>query len=245
MIVSSVENGWELIFQPAHGLLAAKIANQFDEANQSALWYETVTAINVHDDFKGDADGEGDQYVTDAGAPRDFTLIDLDADQRFVQAEKKLANSYRKHQWAGLLESTHMEFLYGTEEVSKEMSKLLDREADRRSRTLKELNRSTQELQHAYDLMRWCDRCSLILCQQQLPAMERKLEINQIRDTEHVIWQRDDETIGVEPWPFGSDEFVVGVEVYQIEQLSFVNDNALFKTVDSTVPVSREWTFMS
>ncbi|APZ91808.1 hypothetical protein Fuma_01402 [Fuerstiella marisgermanici] len=35
MIVSNVESGWEIVFQPAHGLLAGKIAEHFDESLRS------------------------------------------------------------------------------------------------------------------------------------------------------------------------------------------------------------------
>ncbi|MDB4999689.1 MAG: hypothetical protein JWR76_766, partial [Mucilaginibacter sp.] len=50
MIVNYTEQGWEIITQRAHGLLAAQVAMQWRKKDRPNRWVETVIAIADHDD---------------------------------------------------------------------------------------------------------------------------------------------------------------------------------------------------
>lgn len=148
MIVRHVRDGWEVIFQPAHGLLAGALAEQLATDRRSAYWFETKTAVAKHEDSKV-AFRSGDRnYVTEAGAPKDFTQVKLSARERFVEVRERLENAYRQHRWIGLLESHHADFLYQDRDVSKSLSQLLEGE---RERTLSELKLTQGDLLNAYD----------------------------------------------------------------------------------------------
>ncbi len=79
MIVNPHPEGWEIILHYTHGLLAGKIAMRLRTDMRSGFWEDIFTAIIEHDDHLLDF-GEKD-YLTDAGAPMDFTLDQRSDDQ--------------------------------------------------------------------------------------------------------------------------------------------------------------------
>ncbi len=93
--------------------------------------------------------------------------------------------------------------------------------------------------------MQWCDRLSLILCQQELPADERFLEISKGPDGERYdIMQRQDQLVTVKPWPFEDDQFTVNVEAAQLSQVKFKNSTELSKALQNAPIEILEWTFV-
>lgn len=70
MIVNNIEAGWEVIFQPAHGMLAGHIAQCLNEQHRTPLWTFTQTAITMHDDESEDFLDHADDYLTELGAPK-------------------------------------------------------------------------------------------------------------------------------------------------------------------------------
>ncbi len=244
MIVTNVEQGWEIIFQPAHGLLAGFLAENFAVNYQTKYWFETKVAITAHDDSKIAFQPGKRNYVTDAGAPKDFTLVSMSARERFIEFRDRLKNAYRKHRWIGLLKSTHADFLYSSQSVSKSLQQLLDQEQEHRKLLTRHLKMKKTDLSQAYEAMHWCDRCSLILCQNKLPAMQRRLEILTTSDGERSeIWKREDETIGIDPWRFTENEFEVSVEVHMLKQLAYENDEELEAALNDCQLQVRCWTF--
>jgi Protein of unknown function (DUF3891) len=99
-------------------------------------------------------------------------------------------------------------------------------------------------LEDTYELLGWCDRASLILCQNALPAMHRHLEISPCRDgTRSEIWLGDSKVVHVEPWPFVEDRFTVSCEVRLVPQLHFSNDRELEKRLLAAATENRQWQF--
>ena len=101
MIVTNVETGWEIVFQQSHGLLAAKLALELKHELRPMYWVETLGAILTHDDYKQPFIGQ--HYVTDVGAPRDFTLVEMSDADRLEETERRIREATRKHRWLGLL----------------------------------------------------------------------------------------------------------------------------------------------
>lgn len=243
MIVSNVESGWEVVFQPSHGLLAAKLAMELKGETRPRYWMETIAAILTHDDYKQPFDGH--HYVTDVGAPKDFSLVSMSDSDRLAETERRITQADRKHRWLGLLISRHAEHLYGDQpDISDDMAKLLQSEQDRRKRVLRKLKLKLSDLEQAYAMLQWCDRCSLILVTNKTPAMQRRIEItHRLHNEPSYLWRREDDLLQIEPWPFASDRVTVGVEVHQLNQLSFRDDAELERRLNDAEIEYREWTF--
>ena len=234
MIVRKTNEGWDIIYQYAHGILAGQIAHQLNHNLRPQLWVETLTAIIEHDDNQ--LDFKEKPYLNLAGMPQDFTEVERSKDENLERAERIFDTAMRKSGFVALLISQHIEFLYG--DLGKEHSgfkKMLAKQKKIRKELRNFYNLNKKEALDYYEILRFCDRCSLILCQQQLPAIERKLEINKsILDEEYFIFQRSDGTISVEPWCFENDKFEVGVEIKSIKDSTFNSNQELKKALDAS-----------
>lgn len=243
MIVRSVAAGWEIIFQSAHALLAGQIASQLKQLPQVDHWAETLAAILDHDDHK-EAFGQN-LYLTDVGAPRDFTQFRQTARERFLEVKRRVEHGYRKHRWIGLLAARHAEELYREVKVSKSLSELLQQERDRRKPLLHELKTTVEALEMAYTVMQWCDRLSLIFCQGEVPAMHRRLEIAPLAGhRSYELWEAEDQRVVIDPWPFQTDVVTIHVEVRTVPQLSFRTDRELEHCLLDSPVEDRRWTLI-
>jgi hypothetical protein len=240
MIVNSHSNGWEIIHQRAHGLLAMIIASHWRKDLRTERWIETMLAIAEHDD--GQVEWEGQNHLTAAGAPADFTLADF----TMVQLKRITKLSQFKSRWVALLISMHMSYLYEVRRgQGKEMDRFLDEQKLNQQKWQKELNITVKQTAEAYALMQWCDRLSLILCRQELPEGERWLDISKGPDNElYRIMQRKDNTVAVFPWPFEEENFELNVEATYLKQLSFGNDEELLHAMKQASVDVKQWQFV-
>jgi len=240
MIVNLTNSGWEIIYHRAHALLAAKIAGEWDR-NQlpTVRFYETIAAISHHDDLEQEWE---DAQLTDAGAPLDFTL---DAESSIEQLANLVESALHRSQWVAMLVSMHVCCLnqsrYGT---SEEWDRFLNGQVEKQEKWRKLLGIDKDEADRAYQFMHWCDRLSLILCQQKLPADERALEItSRLDNRRYDIKQFNDGTVTVEPWPFEKDRFQLHLEVTYLSQLKF-EDNADLQKALREAPIREiAWEF--
>ena len=240
MIVNQISNGWEVIFQRAHEMLAMQIAQYWKKAQRPERWAELLSAISEHDNQQ--EGWRGSRHLTDTGAPIDFTLKGFS----LKQARGVTEVSKYKSRYVSLLISMHTSYLYESlRGQNKETNQFLDDQLELQRNWMKSLRISKSEASKAYNLLQWNDRCSLILCKNQLPADERRLEV--FKDTEgntNFIWQRkDNNSIGVEPWPFEEKEFRVWVESRTLEQLQFKSDEELAKALLAADVEEKVWVF--
>ncbi len=237
MIVNTDPNGWELIHQRAHGLLAMKIASMWRKEERPARWIETLLATAEHDD--GQEDWSGMNHINESGAPLDFIH------KRFnmVQLKRVTEISQHKGQWIALLISMHMSFLYESMRgKSKEIDVFLDQQKKSQQQWRKALKVSLQEIKGAYALMQWCDRFSLILCRNELPEGERFLEVSTGPDgTRYDVIQGADKTVMVKPWPFDEEKFTLSIEACYLSQLSFKNDHELLEKLKTSSIRDKIW----
>lgn len=239
MIVNQDEQGWEVIYHRAHALLAAQIAGHWRRQNAPPRLYETVTAISHHDDLEKEWE---DKNLTPAGAPLDFTL---DRDINLPKLRKHSIDACYRGRWVAMLISMHMSFLIeGMRGESSEIDSFLDEQIERQKQFRQGLQISQQEADEAYAFMQWCDRFSLILCQQQLPVGERALEISKGPDGKRYdVTQLPDGRVSVIPWPFEEKEFTVNVEASYLNQLQFESSAALTIALQTAPIKTLEWTF--
>lgn len=93
--------------------------------------------------------------------------------------------------------------------------------------------------------MQWCDRLSLILCQQKLSDDERFLEISKGPDEQRYdIMQRLDGLVTVKPWPDREKQFAVNVEACDLFQVKFESSAELSQAFQSAPIKVLEWTFV-
>jgi Protein of unknown function (DUF3891) len=240
VIVNATPNGWEIIYHRAHALLAAQLAGQWRRKNAPARLYETLAAISHHDDLEKEWE---EDIVTEAGAPMDFMLSQ---DTDVEKMANLVKNARYRGRWVALLISKHMSRLNEPKRGKiPELDKFLDEQLENQKIWSQELEIENTDIEAAYAFMQWCDRLSLILCQQELPADERWLEISKGPDDERYdIMQRSDHLVTVKPWPFEDEKFTVNIEACNITQLKFKNSAELSQALQESPIKVLEWTFV-
>jgi Protein of unknown function (DUF3891) len=243
MIVTLTKQGWDIIHQQSHALLAMKLAYHWRKEDRSEHWVEVLAAITQHDHFQHG--GDGDVSLTDVGAPKGFTVGSSESTiDSLEQPQTALNEAKQQSRYVGLLLSHHITKLYEPKRgASAELDAFLDEQHEKQRAWRKKLKITKKAVAHDYAVVLWCDRCSLILCQGEVPSDKRRLEVEPLpRGETSYLFQRDDKSIGSEPWPFEEDTFEVSVEVTRLTQLHFATLDELKQAlVDGEVEV-RAWT---
>lgn len=238
MIVNPTPQGWEIIFQRAHALLAARLAYHVQEElrTDDSLWLEMLSSIAEHDD--GQQGWRDRNHLTEAGAPRDLTQQKYDLEQ----ARRVVAESAQKSRWMALMASLHAYHLHSAfQGDSKELDAFLEEQLAYQKILRKSLGINQEASESAYTIMRWCDECSLVLCKMQIPPQGRKLEVGRLpADTPRFIFQQEDK-VCVSPWPFQADTFELSVEYHTVKQLAFKDDEELRQQLSRQSPQVRRW----
>lgn len=242
MIVNPTQNGWQIIYHRAHALLAAQIAGQWRKKDAPPRLYETIAAISHHDDLEKEWE---ENNLNKAGAPKDFTQ-DTEADTNYESLRKHLEKSLYRGRWVALLIAMHLKRINSSKRgACPEADAFLDELAEKQKFWQKDLEISQDEADQAYAFLQWCDRCSLILCQQELPQDERWLEISIAHDGQRYdIKQLNNGLVTVQPWCFEDDRFTVNVEVSSLSQVHFDNNDSLTKALKQAPRKLLEWTFV-
>ncbi|MEZ0540366.1 DUF3891 family protein [Fibrella arboris] len=238
MIVRLVDVGWEIIHQPAHGLLAFQLAMHWHPDKRPQHWPETLIALTEHDD--GQQPYQDRNHLTEAGAPLHFQVLEFTTDQ----ARRMIEVALQKSRWNALMVSMHASFLYEEKRgQSAELDSFLDQQKENQQSWRREYKASKAATQYAYDFVQWCDAFSLILCMNQVPPEGRRLEISIGPDKEHYyVFQRTDGTLSVDPWPYNVPAFSVQVEFNTLAQLQFASDHELYNALQQAPVQVRTWT---
>lgn len=234
MIVLYKDNGWQITTQRAHGMLAAQIAMHWKNIGLPERWLETLLAIAEHDDAENELDGE--DLITDSGGPLNYTMKHFD----LAHCEKLVRHSAIRSQYISLLTSLHMEFLYGKDAKHNKIAEQFLREQKKfRTAVCKKLSVPITELKKIYSFLEWCDAFSLIVCSDQAPPENRKLEISSGPDKIcYELFRLKEDVLVVDPWPFETDHFSVHFETRLIDKMHF-NSSAEFRKVFLTVSVQE------
>lgn len=239
MIVNPLDSGWEIIFQRAHEMLAMQIATHWKKENRPERWAELLSAIAEHDNRQ--ESWKGRRHLNKTGAPMDFTQKGFSAGQ----ANGVTDVARYKSRYVALMISMHASYLYepfrGTID---NINEFLDARLEDQKNWIKSLHMTKENALRDYNILHWTDRCSLVLCKNELPADEHKLEI--FEDTEgktSFISQRKNGTLAIDPWPFQENEFEVWVEARSVDQLTFQDDQELARTLLAVRPTEKKWVF--
>lgn len=222
MIVNYTEQGWEIITQRAHGLLAAQFGMQWRFAERPSRWLETLLAIAEHDDAEVELDSE--DLLTPQGGPVNFAMKTFNQEH----CERLSRFSITKSRYIALLTSMHMEFLHREEEkVNDQAKEFLVQQRRLQEEWRKDLKLEKEAVKKTYSLLEWCDAFSLLICQKQLQPERRSIEISQGPDGErYQLYQVDSNKLTINPWPFETPAFSVSYETRLISQLQFKDSSA-------------------
>jgi len=249
MIVNYKEDGWEIITQRAHGLLAAQIAMHWNMKERPARWTETLLAIAEHDD--AEVEPEGKNLLTKQGGPLNFAMRSFELEH----CERLSRFSITKSRYIALLTSMHMEFLHKKEEqTNKEAKKFLLEQRKMQAAWRLELQLEEETVKKIYSFMEWCDAFSLLICQNQIQPEQRSVEISQgPNGKKYQLYQVDKNKLTIDPWPFEPSSFKVYFESRLINQLQFKDtlefkeafnkakvDETVWELVQHTIPVIKD-----
>ncbi|MGB3591430.1 MAG: DUF3891 family protein [Nonlabens sp.] len=242
MIVNSTRDGYRIITHYAHGLQAAQIAQYIKKEYRSKYWLESLCAIIEHDDEQ--LNFERDNNVSQAGKPLDFTLIEPNPLDILERCKRVMLHARHRSGWVALMIAQHLEFLHldlarDDKRLKNFFNELHDLKKDIRA-TYK-IN-EPQSIEY-YQLVKFCDRCSLIISMQQVPSRGRKVEINNSIDGQTYFMSSSNNAINVQPWIFEPDEFQITTEVYEVPNTTFANSSELQEYLLTHQPVLQTWQF--
>lgn len=240
MIVNLMQEGWEIIYHRAHALLAAQIAGHWRRSDAPERLYETIAAISHHDDLEREWE---ENLLTAAGAPLDFTL---DTEASIEKLWGLIESARYRGRWVTLLTSKHLCFLNQAQRgTSPEWDDFLDRQVQQQEQWQQELGIEPDQVERAYQFMRWCDRLSLILVQRKIPDAGRAIEITSgIDGTRYDVRELADGRLTVEPWGFEDKEFTVNVEATYLSELKYTSNEEIKTALKHAPTRLREWTFV-
>ena len=238
--------GWEVIFQRAHALMAYEILGYWREDLRPPCWSGLLAACAQHDN--GWAEWEPRGRLSPAGAPMDFRQVELEP--ILEQAERAVALGWHQDAVVGWLISRHMDHLYQPRRQElPELARWLDRQREARAARARALPYSTQTLEGAYRLLLWADTLSLTLCEEQMPFDERSLELGQDdRGTGYLTWRTgaggasSQGEVHIWPWPFGHHaQLEVHVESRTLQELTFRDHDQFLRRLAGTLPTRNRF----
>ena len=239
MIVTQTDAGWQVIQQQAHGLLAVQLALHWQTDKRPIHWIETLIALTEHDD--GQDPWEGRNHLTKAGAPLHFQILSYSVDQ----CKNMIDIGLQKSRWNALMLSMHTSFLYEPKRgTDKELDEFLEQQQTNQVKWRKQTNAKKAEAEYAYAFLQWCDALSLVLCMDQIPPEQRRLEVSIGPDgVSYYIQQQADGSMCMDPWPFDIPSFEVHIETFQLSQLVFKDDSELYNALQDAPVLLKEWIF--
>ena len=221
MIVNYTKEGWQIVTQRSHGILAAQLGFHWKVSERPERWVETILAIAEHDDAEVELGGQN--LLTGNGGPLNFDMTVFE----LAKIEKLSLLTRSRNRYIALLTSLHMEFLYREDAANDpQAEEFLKEQTSLRKEWMKELNITEKEALRIYDLMEWCDACSLLLCQDLVQPENRELEISTGPDKKkYFLIQTGDQTITISPWPFEENRFKINFEWRLIRKLQFASSD--------------------
>lgn len=241
MIVNLRSDCVEVITHYAHGLQSGQIAMHLNNEFRPPYWLETLTAIIEHDDEQ--INFEKNNNLTALGFPSDFTLVESSNKDVLERCERVMEKTQHRSKWVSLLVSMHLEFIYADAiEADTSFKKFFKEQSVLRKSWRKIYGVTQKECADYYEVLRFCDRLSLIISQDQVPTAGRKLEINKSIAGERYFIYEEEELFKVEPSPF-KENFTVTSEVYQLHKTKYASSDELQKHLLKSNPILKNWKF--
>lgn len=241
MIIIETKSGREVIFQRNHALVAGALGVELAQQFRPKAWIETIAAVIEHDDAQADFTEE--THIDRWGAPLDFRNYG----ENLLQAERIVYETQFKSKYMMLLVSMHAHALRSPKKVkSTDLKAYLKRQEALQIEIRNHLAISEKEAQEAYLFLRWCDECSLILCENRLEPTPFQIQTGQLPgvDSQYIYQDEKSGMVHMDPWCFQKDSFEVSAEIYTLpDKAPFDSSSALKEALLSKMPTTRTWTF--
>ena len=230
MIVNYTEDGWSIVLQRSHGLLAGQICAHWKKNRQPVRWVETMIATTEHDDVSNEL--EADDLLNENGGPKNFKTNKFNS----ADCDSLLARAIEKGLYVALLISRHMLFLYESDPAAKSYCKNLK---ELEKKWIKQAGTTAKEISESYELLEFCDAMSLLICQGLQQPEQRRIEISNGPDgVTYTLSEAKNGDLIVSPWPFEQDSITVNYEARNVNQLSF-KDAAEFRKILQDTDVTQ------
>lgn len=237
MIVNYIEEGWEVITQRAHGILAAQVAMQWKKKERPARWLETLIAIAGHDD--AEVELESDDLLTPMGGPVNYAMKKFDLER----CQRSIHLSITRSRFIALLTSLHLQFLHKSEaETNRPAREFLKQQEELQQQWQKELGLKKEDVIKIYSLLEWCDAFSLLLCQRRVQPEHRQIEISiGPEGQKYQLFNVKEGEISVTPWPFEISSFMINIETRILKKLRFANVKEFKDAFIEAEVVEKQW----
>jgi hypothetical protein len=237
MIVNYTEQGWEIITQRAHGVLAAQVAMHWFKKDRPHRWTETLVAIADHDDAQIEL--QADDLLTTQGGPVDFKMKVFDPEH----CRRLHDFSISKSRYIALLTSVHMVFLHRAEAAhNPKAASFIKDQVKLQKLWMKELKITQKELDKVYGLMEWCDAFSLLLAQHEVQPENRMVEVSSGPDEkQYKLVQKINGALSVSPWPFEEAGFSLNLETRMLKTLQFKSCDHFKKEFSEAAVTEKVW----
>jgi len=221
MIVLDKKDHFRIVYQRAHGMLAAKIAEKIEPALRppQRLWLETLVAMADHDD--GRRDWQENFHLNEANFPKDFTEFGFD----YEQAVRVVNTAECKSSFVCLLVSRHLVELYHVLE-DEQAKQLVEQEQERQKRLLGDLHLGKEEMESYYRLLKWCDELSLRICKEEYPDNDTGDFLEKLPTGKPSYLAYKDGLL-VYPWIFEKERVSFDYEYRKIPKRSYADDQDL------------------
>ena len=156
MIANYTEQGWQIITQRSHGLLAAQICAHWRESERPERWIETLLATAEHDDAFNELENE--QLLDQNGAPLNFKMTTFENDK----SQRLIDMAQTKSAYIALLQSRHLHFVHGKDPSAQTFLKEIRK---MEHNWLKTAGTTPEQVRQSYQLLEFWDALSLLLGQ--------------------------------------------------------------------------------
>ncbi|WP_028374771.1 DUF3891 family protein [Leeuwenhoekiella sp. MAR_2009_132] len=224
MIVSADINGTRIITQTHHAHIACYIGHQLKNKYKNAYFADVIAAIAFHE--TRETDFNYTRQLNDLGQPVSFDKPDVTEAQLGKKAEEILNGLKSRSLLVAALVCSHLKFL-SPQVFEAGLVSTINCDLDKQA--MKAYNLKTDSYNILYGIVRFCDRLSLMICQDELPDANRSYDINDaLGDTIHNLCDKEGELI-INPWPFQEDEVIINYEYHILKQRSFKNSQTFYK----------------
>jgi hypothetical protein len=237
MICNRMDDGWEIIYQRAHALLAAMAVEHWRRDQRTPRWFETLNAIAQHDN--GWQEWESGTRLHANGEPIHFR--DTPPGDAIAQGARAVLRARHQSLWAGLIVSRHISNLLDPHRGKLgELDALIDEQIALRAQWQEWLHLTTPEIEHEYSFLKFGDEISLMLCCRTLDQRDSH-EVATVAGITYTAHRGADDTIGLDPWPYACESVRVGADIYRVHQKTFASDDELSDLLLTTRPSYRTW----
>ncbi len=223
MVINQTIQGPQLITQTQHAHLAYAIACRLKEKYRSPYFMEALQAIALHETEKTDFNYT--RQLDTLGSPISFDRVAISDENILNKIEDMLDSLKFRSTLVAALVSSHFENLYPKlyKNVSSAHSGL-----PALARGLYQIPEDVYD--HLYQILKFADRLSLMICQRELPDAGRTFQINNSLHNKNFYIREQEGCYCIEPWPFKGTCIELDIEYRILDKVGYKNSNAFLES---------------